>query len=382
MIVGAGIGGLAAALALRRAGWRVRVEEQASSARELGFALALAPNALAALEELGLRETVLSRGVAVKSFEVRRLDGRALKRIVLRGAAMHSIVLLRPALHGALLDAVGPESLVLNRRVTATRGDSSGFVQLGLNNDDFVPLAADADVVVAADGVGSTLRRALHPDEAPPRPSGYQALRGVSDVSGDALGGTGFAVYMGDGVEIGLARASPTAIYWYISLVGEFAGADLEAMIERCTRGLDARAVAIIRAAPVGSVRHDPLFTRQPLARWGDDRVTLLGDAAHPVLPHTAQGAALALEDAVALGLAVRNTADPIAALRRYERVRAARTRGVIRAGPRIAAFTTTRSRSRIRVRDAAIRLLPGVLVSWTLNVHARDPHRELRLQA
>jgi 2-polyprenyl-6-methoxyphenol hydroxylase-like FAD-dependent oxidoreductase len=189
-------------------------------------------------------------------------------------------------------------------------------------------------------------------------------------------------VYLGDGVEIGLAKAGPTAIYWYISLVGEFASTNVEAMIERCTRGLDGRAAAIIRAARGGSVRHDPLFTRQPLARWGDGRVTLLGDAAHPVLPHTAQGAALALEDAVALGLALGNTADPIGALRRYERVRAARTRGVIRAGPRIAAFTTTRSRTRIRVRDAAIRLLPGAMVSWALNAHARDPHRELRLQA
>jgi 2-polyprenyl-6-methoxyphenol hydroxylase-like FAD-dependent oxidoreductase len=246
-------------------------------------------------------------------------------------------------------------------------------------NQDLTPMSPA--VVIGADGVGSVIRRDLHPDEAPPRPSGYHALRGVSEVAGDALGNTDFAVYLGDGVEIGLAKASRTAIYWYVSLVDEFAGPNAETMLERCTRGLDDRAVAIMRAAPLDSVRHDQLFTREPLGRWGDGNVTLLGDAAHPVLPHTAQGAALALEDAVALGLALGHGGDPIAALRRYEDVRAARARRVIGAGPRIASFTTTRKRSRMFMRDTAIRLLPEGVVSWTLNAHARDPHRRLRLQ-
>lgn len=365
VIVGAGIGGLAAAIALRRAGWGVRVVEQASSARELGFALALAPNALAALEELGLRDVVVSRGVAVTSFEVRRLDGRPIKRIVLSGAATHSTVLLRSALHGTLLDAVGTDSIILGRAIT------------GITREDLAPLSAD--VIIGADGVGSTIRRALHPEEPPPSPSGYHALRGVSEVEGDALGGAGLALYLGDGVEIGLTKASPTAIYWYVSTVNEFAETRPDAMLERCLHGLDTRATAIIRAALPGSVRHDQLFTRRPLERWGAGNVTLLGDAAHPVLPHTAQGAALALEDAVALGLALRFDADATRGLRRYEDVRAARTRRTIEAGPRIASLTTTRSRSRIVVRAAALRLLPAPLVSWALNAHARDPHRALR---
>jgi 2-polyprenyl-6-methoxyphenol hydroxylase-like FAD-dependent oxidoreductase len=365
VIVGAGIGGLAAAIALRRAGWGAQVVEQASSARELGFALALAPNALAALEELGLRDVVVPLGVAVTVFEVRRLDGRPIKRIVLGDAAMHSIVLLRSALHGTLLDAVGTDSIILGRPIT------------GIAREDLAPLSAD--VVIGADGVGSTIRRALHPEEQPPRPSGYHALRGVSEVGGDTLGGADLALYLGDGVEIGLTKASPTAIYWYVSLVNEFATAHPDAMLERCMRGLDEHAAAIIRAAPPGSVRHDQLFTRHPLERWGAGNVTLLGDAAHPVLPHTAQGAALALEDAVALGLALSPDADAIAGLRRYEDVRAARTRRTIGAGPRIASLTTTRSRSRMFVRAAALRLLPAAFVSWGLKAHARDPHRALR---
>jgi 2-polyprenyl-6-methoxyphenol hydroxylase-like FAD-dependent oxidoreductase len=106
--------------------------------------------------------------------------------------------------------------------------------------------------------------------------------------------------------------------------------------------------------------------------------VTLLGDAAHPVLPHTAQGAALALEDAVALGLALRGTAVE-SALRRYEQVRAPRARKVVRTGPRIAAMTTTRSRGRIALRNALVRLTPARAMSLALTLHARDPHRALR---
>src|SRR5690242_8327881 len=92
VIVGAGIGGLAAALSLRRAGWDVRVVEQAATPRELGFALALAPNALDALGELGVRDTVVSRGVEVRTFELRDMDGRVRKRISLRSKAAQSVV--------------------------------------------------------------------------------------------------------------------------------------------------------------------------------------------------------------------------------------------------------------------------------------------------
>src|SRR2546430_1024022 len=83
-------------------------------------------------------------------------------------------------------------------------------------------------------GVGSVVRQALHPAEPAPRPSGYHALRGVSFDVGDRLGTADAAVYLGDGVEIGFARASRSAVYWYISLVDELAGVDAAAMLERC----------------------------------------------------------------------------------------------------------------------------------------------------
>jgi len=179
-------------------------------------------------------------------------------------------------------------------------------------------------------------------------------------------------------VEIGFARASASAVYWYISHVDAFVNDDPAKTFERYTRGLDPAALEITRAARPEDMRVDRLFYRDPIVNWGSGRVTLLGDAAHPVLPHTAQGAALALEDAVALGLALRGP-DVERRLRLYERVRSARTRRVVKSGPRIAAFSTTRSRTRTAMRTALIRMMPARALSMMLTLHARDPHRVLR---
>ena len=118
LIVGAGIGGLSAGIALRQAGWRVRVFERAPSPRELGFGLGLAPNAIAALRALGVADAGAGPRLRAAPRRVRRMDGTVLKRAALPPDALGGplFMALRPALHGALLDAVGPEALALEQR--------------------------------------------------------------------------------------------------------------------------------------------------------------------------------------------------------------------------------------------------------------------------
>ena len=117
LIVGAGIGGLSAGIALKKAGWTIRIFERAASPRELGFGLAIAPNAVAALRELGVVDRVLAQGVAPTRGELRTMDGKVLKRAELPPRALGGtlVMALRPALHGALLEAVGMESIALGR---------------------------------------------------------------------------------------------------------------------------------------------------------------------------------------------------------------------------------------------------------------------------
>ena len=177
LIVGAGIGGMSAAIALRQAGWNVRLFERAATARELGFGLGVAPNAIAALRRLGVADVVLARGFAPTRGELRRMDGTVLKRLELPAAdevlGGPMVVALRPALHGALLEATGLDAITFGSEVT-------GFMAAG--NRVAVRTAsghtAEGDLLIGADGVGSVIRRTLHPSEPPPRPCGIIAVRG------------------------------------------------------------------------------------------------------------------------------------------------------------------------------------------------------------
>ena len=382
LIVGAGIGGLAAGLALRRAGWDIRIFERAATPRELGFGLGLAPNAIAALRELGIADAVVPRRTmsGPVSAEIRYTDGRLLRRFTIAAERLNGVdttaVILRPVLHNALLDAVGPDALTLGREA------------IGFQVEDQRPVlrladgtTASGDILVGADGIHSAIRAQLHPAEAAPAPSGHCALRGASTAM-DALDGLQFLGYVGHGIESGIIPASEDRIYWYVGMLADDLGGgsqDPWELLRWRTDGFDPQFKAIANATAPGDLRFDELLVRRPLDRWGIGPVTLLGDAAHPMLPHTGQGAAQALEDAVALGLALAPPGDPIAALRRYERVRAAWTRRVVAMGPRIAAVTTTRNPLITAVRNTAIHFMPTAAIVKLAQAKPRDPHRELR---
>ena len=182
VIVGAGIGGLSAGLALRRAGWNIRIVERAASPRELGYGLGLAPNAIAALRDLGVADEVLSRSFVPRRGELRRLDGTMLKRAELPPGAFGGplVMALRPALHGALLDAVGLDAIALSTAATGFTM-SRGHVKVQLRSD-MRDDTAEGDLLIGADGVGSVIRQIVHPSQPPPRASGIVAVRGVVGV--------------------------------------------------------------------------------------------------------------------------------------------------------------------------------------------------------
>jgi len=365
LIVGAGIGGLAAGLALRRAGWDVHIFERTETPRELGFGLGLAPNAIRALREFGVASTVLADAATMGDravAEMRRSNGQVLRRLTVRRDQLPPgdmmAIVLRPVLHTALLNAVGDDAVVSGREVVRFETTGAG-VRVRFTNGD----TATGDVLIGADGVGSAIRAQLHPAEPPPHPSGYFALRGASPAT-HLLDGVQFIVYFGRGIEIGVVQASRTMVYWYVSLLKndvDGGALDPRAVLHRFTKTFDPQFQAI--AAVASEMRLDELFAREPLTTWGDGPVTLLGDAAHPMLPHTGQGAAQALEDAVELGGALAAPGDPIAALRAYERVRGPKTRKVVKMGPRIARVTTTRNPVLGALRNSAIRLIPERLL-------------------
>jgi 2-polyprenyl-6-methoxyphenol hydroxylase-like FAD-dependent oxidoreductase len=341
LIVGAGIGGLAAGIALRRTGWRARIFERAAAPRELGFALNLAPNAVAALRALGVAERIEAEAHRMRVGELRRMDGRTLKRLDIGAVAPDppSLIALRQTLHGALLDATPAEDLVLACQGVAVERDGERPVLLTVDGR-----RERGDVLVGADGLGSAIRRHLHPADPPPRDSGLCAVRGVVRGAADPLDGLSGTIYLGRGCEAAAVRASADAIYWYISVRASSlpgasaADADAPAIARLLLDRLPPAFRAVAAPTAPGDLRFDRLVDRDPIARWGDGPVTLLGDAAHPMLPQTGQGAAQALEDAVALGAALAPADAGAAALRDYERARGPRTAALVRRGRRLAA--------------------------------------------
>jgi 2-polyprenyl-6-methoxyphenol hydroxylase-like FAD-dependent oxidoreductase len=360
LIVGAGIGGLSAGIALRQAGWTVRIFERAASPRELGFGLGLAPNAFRALRSLGVADEVLAGAFAPVRGEARRMDGRVLKRAEvppdLVGGPL--VIALRPVLHGALVDKVGLDSIVLST-------DATGFTmergRVGLRvrsngRDDVI----EGDLLVGADGVGSVIRRVLHPDEVPARSSGLVAVRGAVHGATHHLGDLSAIYYLGRGVESMVLRASDTGIYWFLSLAQELVPADTRdpaGVLAHMAPRFDRTFRAVTSATT--DLRFDELVDRDPLPFWSRGSVTLLGDAAHPLLPHTGQGAAQALEDAVTLGRLLGSGAEIEPALRAYERERMKKATALLGQGRRLARVMGTTNPALCAVRDGVLWMMP-----------------------
>lgn len=347
VIVGAGIGGLAAAVALQHSGYRVTVLERAAELRELGFALLLAANAMRALRLLGVADRVASQSEVGTEGELRTIEGRVLKRVRMEGlkraTGEDAVCALRQVVHGALVDAVGPLTIRTNARALRFE-QAPDHVNVELESGERIR----GSLLVAADGLHSTIRAALHGDAL--RPSGLVAYRGVCRAAWHVTG----SQYFGRGVEAGVARAGGGAVYWYVSHAAhsEVAGLEWKPATVEIVRSFDPLLRDLVERTPPTDIRRDELFDRAPLAKWGEGRVTLLGDAAHPMLPHAGQGAAQALEDAVVLGRCLAADSDIAAALRRYERLRVPRTTQVVQISRRNAKVSALESKWVCALRD------------------------------
>ncbi|MEV5408966.1 FAD-dependent oxidoreductase [Thermopolyspora sp. NPDC052614] len=298
VVIGAGIGGLTAAVALERRGWKVTVCERASTLEPVGAALAVAPNALTALDALDVGEGVRKLSALQGDTGFRRADGRWIYRTsaeaMLERFGQPTVLLMRSELVGLLLDRLTPGALRLGTTVRHADPDTG---RVRTDHGDL-----DADLVVAADGIHSPTRAALFPDHPGPVYSGQTSWRIVvprPDVAPFALG-----ELWGRGLVFGMASLARGMMYCYATAPAP-AGAtapDEQAELARLfARWPDPVPRLIASATPDTVIRTDLFCVDTPLPAFHQGRIALLGDAAHAMTPHLGQGACQAIEDAMVL---------------------------------------------------------------------------------
>ncbi|MER5595991.1 FAD-dependent monooxygenase [Streptomyces sp. NPDC002265] len=368
VIAGGGIGGLATATALARAGLAVTVVERTERLAGAGAGLVLYPNGVAAAEAVspGLGDRLRESGHIVGPGEVRLLldpSGRVLSREPIgddnERFGRPQIPILRSHLQTALVQeatAAGAR-LILGTGVRAYR-DARGRASVQLSDGGTL----EADLLVAADGINSELRRQMLGD-GPPLYRGYTSVRGRS--SGSGLPQQGFVVN-GRGVQLFVAPVGDDTLYWTAKITAARgvwpakgpAGA-LRALVESLTAWHE----PVVRmVAGSDDIVVSDIHDRDPVRRWVDGRVVLLGDAAHPMVPALGQGANTALEDAAVLAhelLKYRVAAGGglTAPLVAYERQRTERTAHVVLRSRRQGSLDQGAGRLRSLARDVSMRL-------------------------
>ncbi len=335
IVAGAGIGGLSAAIALAKANYRVLVCERAASLSESGAGLQLAPNATRVLRELGVLDAVRARAIEPEALIVTKAEsGRQLMRADLRAAAARYgapwLVLARSDLHHALAEAAADQADIELRTSAEVNdfADHSRGVTVSVHADNETREEMGA-ALIGADGLRSKVRARLH-GKALLRfhqLSVWRALiptRNLPEMMTSPVVRLWFAKH---GHVVHYPVANGERINLVLVLPEDRESADGE---ERSISQLPASCMRwakplrdLIEAAP--SFRRWPLYDRPPLATWGKDHATLLGDAAHPMLPFMAQGAAAALEDALVLAKHLRGADEIAPRLRAYEAARAPR---------------------------------------------------------
>ncbi|PZT74847.1 MULTISPECIES: FAD-dependent monooxygenase [unclassified Streptomyces] len=333
IVVGGGIGGLATALAAAAQGHRVIVLERAAQFAEIGAGIQLAPNGLHALDRLGLGATV--RATAVRMEELRFMDGVTGEHVVSMPLTEEYrerfgnpyVVVHRAELHTALLEACRAREAIELRGGCSTVGyeqDGTG-VSVLLSDGEHVT----ADAMVGADGIHSAVRRQLVGD-GDPRISGitvYRAVIPMEQVPGELRHGGSVTWWTGPHCHF---VHYPIAGGKYLNLAASSDNGAAEALAgvpvtkDAVRREFGALGPDAQRLLELGEGwRSWVLVDRDPVERWTDERVVLLGDAAHPMLHYVAQGACQGLEDAVALGDLLDCGADELP--QRFEKYNAER---------------------------------------------------------
>ncbi len=370
VIAGAGIGGLCTSLCLARAGWRVSLYDKAEVLEESGAGLQLSPNASVILRRLGVLERLARYALAPDAIRIRRAqDGATLALMPLAGAEARwgapYLVAHRADLQRALLDAAAHEEGIKLQTGAAAVGFASGQdgVEVAIAQGS-ARLKVTGDCLIGADGLRSFVRERLHAD--PLRFSGRTAWRTTIEAARvpGAMKAQETQLWLGRKAHLVHYPLRGGTLVNVVAIVDEdfrpeakefWSSPGTPDVLEARFARWDKTALDVLRAAP--EWRKWRLADRAPIASFVLGRVALIGDAAHPMLPFLAQGAAQAIEDAGVLGEVLAKAKNIEAGLLAYEDARLARAARVQKESRRQAAIYHLGGPAAF-LRDAALHAL------------------------
>jgi 2-polyprenyl-6-methoxyphenol hydroxylase-like FAD-dependent oxidoreductase len=374
IIIGAGIGGLCAAIALQQKGVTVKVFERAAEIKEVGAGLSLWRNAVHALETIGLSEALHALSVPQIIGGLRSASGDLISNAMGKtfggnAGEAQVVVLHRAELLSALLQRAGAENI------------KSGTECVGFAQEDQKVTArfqdgttAGGDFLIGADGINSIIRAQMF-GRSKPRYSGYTGWRAVTEFEHPFLGQGAFESW-GRGARFGMIPLSGKRVYWFATKNVPQGEKDAPAgrkreLLEMFADWHEPIKAAIEKTDEQVILRND-IVDREPLKSWTQGRVTLLGDAAHAMTPNLGQGACQVIEDAVVLARCVGETGTVREALTRYEAQRLKRANKIISRSWRVGQVAQLENALACHLRNAIVKWTPAALqakqLDWIIN--------------
>ncbi|AKD03066.1 FAD-dependent monooxygenase [Pontibacter korlensis] len=363
-IIGGGIGGLCAAIALQQIGVEVKVYEAAPELRPLGAGVGLAANAMQGLQRLGVEDEVVARGKQLTALVIFDEHGNIISKMdtrpLSRKYGINNFVIHRADLHEVLQQHLQPGTLVLGNRSAGVKQQGEQ-VQVSFTDGT----KTTADLLIAADGINSAIRQQLLP-QSQPRYAGYTCWRGVVENPGVEINSMISAETWAPQGRVGIAPLKDGKIYWYACInapqnddrMRRMSPADLAAHFA----GLPPAVPAVLRATSSEQLIWNDIADLKPLKKFAYGRVLLLGDAAHATSPNMGQGACQAVEDAVVLRQCLQREKNLTAALARYEKLRLARTAKVIRLSRLLGSVSQWQNPVLRSIRKMTFKLMPDAI--------------------
>jgi 2-polyprenyl-6-methoxyphenol hydroxylase-like FAD-dependent oxidoreductase len=363
IVIGSGIAGLSAAIALRKVGIDVTVYERAPELREVGAGIGLWANAMRALDYIGAGDSVRQVSLKMTRSEVRARNGHkvlmgldAAEQERRFGVPELVRMIHRADLVGALVAHLPPGAARYGHECIGVElRDTSVGVRFQNGHSD------EADVVIGADGIRSAVRTALlGPDE--PRYAGYTCWRGICPRPASVEPGY-IGEWWGRGQRLGIAPIPGDRVYWFATknVPPNEHAPDERAHLQSLFAGWADPAATIFATTPADRIFRNDIIDRPPNRPWSKGRAGLIGDAAHSTTPNLAQGGCIAIEDSVVLARHLK-AADPVRALEAFTAERYPRTSAIIRKSWKFGWLTQREGRLTCWLRDTTIGLF-GPLV-------------------